>query len=649
MKHLLLVLAILCAPAAAFAQLTAPTSVTATAKGPDQINLTWTAASSAGYGYLILIQSAGDSRYPVYTILQPIPDAAGYTAMGTSGCNISDPTGQYVYNAPNKGIPTWVTESQYIDPQDGTAVQYPVFGLKPNVSYSFEVKSFAAIDATVLSAPSTPATATTSNYTVRYVSLAGSNSHGGTNPTTDAWRTIDHAATTVTAGTVVLIEAGTYANDQIWPTNGGSSASAKIVFEADTGASVILSAPPLQGVGTQTFFITTNFVGIDGLQFVADILGDYAGVIAGNHDFFVNSVLAPDPVTLPTYYEGLLLEGPESNGLIQGNSIHDFGMPCNAQNPDGGDGFPLALLGSKNDVIQYNHITRGAHDDTLCKGIDSTHRCTNERSFNNIMDGGYAMGFNTVFYGENTIFEGNIVFFPGVLEATTGIYKPDYQASGVNTTIRRTLGISPSAYGVEISALNGINNTGVLIYNNVWYHPANGGCFWMSDMMTADSDTIANNICPTTVPFSAYTSGTLAYTFILDTTNAYKNNDFVYTIANIAQPAALNYLWDLNGATACTSAPCSIATMESTFSTWTGNAALLSTPCFGNVVRYDFHLTSGCSLLAAGAAVTDTAWGSFSAGTNLGPYNSVFVPQVPGTPSKFFGSGKLFGSNVIAP
>lgn len=648
MKRVLVVcFLLLCAPAAVFAQLTAPT-VTATAKGPDQINLTWSAATSAGYGYLVLIQSGGDPRYPVYTILQPIPDAKGYTAMGSTGCNVSDSSGTYVFNAPNKGIPTWVVESNYIDPQDGSAAQYPVFGLKPNTAYNFEVKSFAAIDATVTSSASAPASATTANYTVRYVNTAtGSNGNGGTNSTTDAWKTIDHAATTVTAGTVVLIEAGAYANDQIWPTNGGSSATAKIVFEADTGATVTLSAPPLQGVGTQTAFVTTNYVVIDGLKFVADILGDYAVVFAGTHDVFVNNELAPDPSTLPSFYEGIFLESPESNGLIQGNYIHDFGIPCNAQNPDGGDGFPVAFLGSQNDVEQYNHITRGAHDGTLCKGEDSTHRCTNLRSFNNIMDGGYGMGFNTVFYGQNTIFEGNIVFYAGALE--TGIYKPDYQASGVNTTIRRTIGINPASYGVEVSALNAINNTGVLIYNNIWYHPQNGGCFWMSDMMTADSDVFANNICPTTVAYSSFTAGTLAYTYILDTTNAYKNNDFVFTIGGVAQPAALNYLWDLNGSTACTSSPCSIATMESTFSTWTGNAALLSAPCFGNVVRYDFHLTSGCALLAAGAAVTDSAWGSFSAGTNLGPFSNAFTPQVPGTPSLFSGAGALFGSTMIAP
>ncbi|HMC60575.1 MAG TPA: hypothetical protein VKJ01_15400, partial [Candidatus Solibacter sp.] len=39
------------------------TAITATAKGPNQINLTWRAVSNPGYGYLVEIHSDADSRY----------------------------------------------------------------------------------------------------------------------------------------------------------------------------------------------------------------------------------------------------------------------------------------------------------------------------------------------------------------------------------------------------------------------------------------------------------------------------------------------------------------------------------------------------------------------------------------------------------
>ena len=104
--------------------LTAQTlTITATAKGPDQINLTWPPVANPGYGYLVKIQSDGDSHYTSWTELDPMPAAGGFTCDPTvvwpgGICNISDPTGVHVYNPPTHGIPTWVTDSTYIDPQD---------------------------------------------------------------------------------------------------------------------------------------------------------------------------------------------------------------------------------------------------------------------------------------------------------------------------------------------------------------------------------------------------------------------------------------------------------------------------------------------------------------------------------------------------
>ena len=47
--------------------------VTATAKGPNQINLKWAAVPNPGYGYIVEIQSSADSRHSSFTELQPIP------------------------------------------------------------------------------------------------------------------------------------------------------------------------------------------------------------------------------------------------------------------------------------------------------------------------------------------------------------------------------------------------------------------------------------------------------------------------------------------------------------------------------------------------------------------------------------------------
>jgi hypothetical protein len=67
----------------------APT-ITATPKGPTQINLQWGPVANAGYGYMVEMQSGMcgnapcDSRYSSWTQVQPIPTASGYTCGATN-------------------------------------------------------------------------------------------------------------------------------------------------------------------------------------------------------------------------------------------------------------------------------------------------------------------------------------------------------------------------------------------------------------------------------------------------------------------------------------------------------------------------------------------------------------------------------------
>src|SRR5271169_2788188 len=68
-------------------------AIAAVVKGPDQINLVWAAIFSPGYGYLVEIQSTGDSRYSAWQEMKPIPTAGGYQCNNTiqisgASCNI---------------------------------------------------------------------------------------------------------------------------------------------------------------------------------------------------------------------------------------------------------------------------------------------------------------------------------------------------------------------------------------------------------------------------------------------------------------------------------------------------------------------------------------------------------------------------------
>jgi len=141
-------------------------SIAAAAKGPNQINLTWRGVLNPVDGYLVEIQSDADSRYSSYTELQPIPKAGGYTCNPSvqhngASCNISDPSGVHVYNPPTNGIPYWVTEATYIDPQDGSPAQFIAWGLKSNTNYNFRVRSYSG---NTFGSYSAIATATTANY-----------------------------------------------------------------------------------------------------------------------------------------------------------------------------------------------------------------------------------------------------------------------------------------------------------------------------------------------------------------------------------------------------------------------------------------------------------------------------------------------------
>ena len=152
--------------------------IAAHVKGPNQINLTWAAVADPGYGYLVEIQSADDSRFRAWTEMEPMPRAGGYTcdpnilARGRA-LRHERPGGRPGLQSPNHGVPYWVTEAQYADPQDDTPAQFIAWGLKPDTAYSFRVRSYSGKTSPVFGTYSNTARRRTAAYPVRYVSPAG--------------------------------------------------------------------------------------------------------------------------------------------------------------------------------------------------------------------------------------------------------------------------------------------------------------------------------------------------------------------------------------------------------------------------------------------------------------------------------------------
>ncbi len=625
---------LLCGPILALAQ---PT-ITATAKGPNQINLTWAAISGNFYGYVVEIQSATDSRYASYTELAPIATASGYTCdpallwggssnVSTAGCNISDTIGAYVYNPVLNGVPYWVTESQYIDPQDGTAAQFIVWGLKNNSAYNFRVRTYTLNTATIYGAYSTVASATTSNYTLRYVSPTGSNSNTGTaSDDAHAWLTVTYGAGHISCGQALVVMAGTYTNDNFSITTACSTGSKGVII-ANAGDTVNITTTSLVTLGGSHNVL-------DSLNIVTSNIGqNYNMWVTGDHDAMLNVTIGPAADNIPSSWGGISVRAGGTYLLMYRCYVHDFGSPYGAQNSSGNGGFPLQV--KTYGVYWSNHMTRGGHDSSM---LDVS--SANNRVLNGVFDGGWGMAFETQYDDAHfNLFEGLIGYYAGKLE--TGIYKPAFELSSGHNTVRRSIFYNYSgtpARGVEISAY-GTSGTGQqqnnLVYNNVIYGGARG-YFQSSNQFGSDATTY-NGVLVTNNIF---------YGFSADATEIYNSdptpgsvgyNSFLKTGGTVATAVAV---WNQsNGGTpggACTGRYDTHQTVTYADAcygpAWIGSVALAVDPQFVDVANFDFHLARLSPMNAGGTRITDAVWPfpvPSGVAVNVGAYQIPVAGQFP--------------------
>lgn len=593
--------------------LQAPTIV-AVAKGPNQIDLTWLATASAGYGYLVEIQSPSDVRYPVWTELKPVPDAGGYVCSDTvvingAICATSDPSGQHVYRAPTNGVPYWVTESTYIDPQDGSPVQFIAAGLAPNTEYSFRVRAYSGYTNSTSSSYSNTGKAKTLNYVRRYVSTAGADSNDGIAPdASHAWRTLSYASKTIICGQELIVLGGNYQHDALNLTQ-SCSPLRKIVVAVNLGDIAVIQSPPT-GMN-QTITLAGNSLVVDGIKSATEAkdIGEYVVVVTGNYNAMFNVEIRPD--TIPVTSHGVVVYG--GHNLLYGSYLHDFGSPDATQNPAGGAGWILALLGpsAANNVIWSNHLTRGAHDQSLCKS-----GCSYNRWLNNIIDGGWGQAWATVYgdanVSQHNLFEGNVVKDVGQMEQA---YKPAIQLSQSYSTVRRNVVVNTKSRALEVSALYASTAGNNLVYNNVFY--GQDTCVFQSSssgVAAYDGNVFVNNIC--------YRISNLATDiYLANTTNVFTNNDLLAVDANgRAIPNQPIVTWN-HQAQGTFQYPKSLAYADSSYSPpFAHNKGLDVNPGFVDESSLDFHLRPGGALIGAGRAVKDSDWGAISGTVDVGAF-----------------------------
>lgn len=586
-------------------------SVTATPKGPNQINLRWSPVSTPIDGYLIEIQSDMDTRYSSFTELQPIPKATGYTCNSTvqrngGFCNISDPTGAHVYNPQSNGIPYWATDATYIDPQDSSPAQFIAWGLRPNTAYRFRVRTYSDNS---FGEYSLVATATTANYALRYVSPNGKDSNDGTRPDkSHAWLTLAHGSKTIQCGQELIVMGGSYAKDGI-AMGQSCTAGNKAVVLVNPGDTAIITSGTL--LNSSVIVLAGNYLVVDGMicaSSTADPGGSFDALIFGKHNALLNVNISP--AVIPTFLQsGLQIKG--DHNLIYRSYLHDYGSPDAVQNPAGNGGYVLVLpdAGAHNNVIWSNHLTRGGHDVSLCLS-----GCSYNRWLNNIMDGGWGMAWNAVYAGaQNNLVEGNFVKDVGQLIIA---YKPSLQVSQGPNTLRRNIVVNEKSAALEVSALYGHSAvTGSLIYNNVFYSP--GSCYFQSHnqgVSAYDEVVFANNIC---------------YKFTGDATDIYlanKTNQIMYNdILSVdsdgsLQPDRAVIIWN-HEQEGSYQYPRTLAYADREYNPpFSHNKGLDVNPQFVNEAKLDFHLKRNSRLIGAGTAIKDLVWGSTKGTIDLGAY-----------------------------
>ncbi|MBI5044013.1 MAG: right-handed parallel beta-helix repeat-containing protein [Nitrospirae bacterium] len=584
----LLLFLVVIAYAASVWALDAPV-ITAAAKGPNQINLTWSAVADAGYGYKIEIQSSADSRY------------SSWTEIAT--------------------IPYWVTESHYKDPQDNTASQYPVFSLRNNTSYSFRVRSYKGDTSPAYSTYSNTATTTTRNYTPYYVNGTTGTDNSTCGTLASPCRTISYAINTrdlASSGRVIIISGGSYANDYIRPVRSGSAGvDNKIVIMAEPGSVVNITSS-----STIPISISYNYVVIDGITVTSDY-NDNMVYISGSYNALTNCEfdgsgnISWGPLVAGTY------------NLVHGVYSHDFG----SANIDAGSAMQTvgSTTGANYNIIQYSLLRRGSHDTALTKNNASYNQW-----MNNIMDGGWGIGWAVVSDSyaacTNNLFEGNIIRDAAKNKTITN-YKPGIQISGDYNTIRRNViydgnragtNSDPSP-GIEISRLTGYGAHHNLIYNNAIYH--NGGrAIVFMDGASQNDNIIANNIMYYNYGDTTYCPNSLNVHIRGVTTNTVvHHNQILYKdwTTGVENPNQANMILYSN---ICMS----LSTSESTYgATFYNNVT--ATPDFVSEGS-DFHLNSNSQLIDAGQVVVDSTWGTLSykgSAPDLGAYEGEGGPPVP--------------------
>ena len=223
---------------------------------------------------------------------------------------------------------------------------------------SFRV--FMIVALVVIAFCGTPALATAATLRTFYVAPTGNDAANGS--AASPWRTLQKAATTVQAGDLVIVRAGTYAGMDLW-TSG--TATNPIVFQADPG--VVVNAPnprTADGINLES----ASWIVIDGFTVtglpragIRSVVNQHVTVRNNTTDLngrwgifsgFSDDLTIENNVTSRSQAEhGIYVSNSGDRPVIRGNvswGNYAAGIHMNGDASQGGDGIISNALVEKN-------------------------------------------------------------------------------------------------------------------------------------------------------------------------------------------------------------------------------------------------------------------------------------------------------------
>ncbi len=295
-----------------------------------------------------------------------------------------------------------------------------------------------------------------------YVSPSGNDSNPGT--LSQPWRTLQHAANTVSAGDTVFVRNGTY-NETVTLNVSGSQAGGYITFINYPGES-----PVVDGTGLSLSEDT-------GLFRIED--KNYIKIIG----FEIRNFTSSTQFIVPS---GIFITGSSNHLEIRGNKIHDI---SHTANPPGRDAHGIAVYGTNpidsiNSVIiddnELYNLTLGSSEALVLNGNVSNFQVTNNTVHDADNIGIDFIGFErtcpdeTFDQARNGTVSGNVVY--NISSYGNPAYGNEYAAGGIyadggkDITIERNI-VHNSDIGVELaSENNGKSTSGIILRNNLLYN-----------------------------------------------------------------------------------------------------------------------------------------------------------------------------------